>query len=57
MKELADKPQLTRALFTSTRPLLEQLIPVVDTSNDDDLIRGSKGKVEARSLMREMFTY
>lgn len=57
MKELAEKPQLTRALFTGCRPLLEQLIPVVDTSNEDDLIRGSKGKVEARNLMREMFTY
>ena len=25
MKELAEKPQLTRALFTGCRPLLEQL--------------------------------
>lgn len=57
MKELADKPDLTRALFTSCRPLLKDLIPVVDTSNDNDLIRGSKGKTDVKNLMREMFTY
>lgn len=57
IKELAEKPQLTRALFTGCRPLLDELIPVVDTSNDDDLIRGSKGKIEAKNLMREMFEY
>jgi RecA/RadA recombinase len=57
MKEFAEKPEIIRALFEECREPLLGLIPVVDISNDSDLIRGGKGKLEAKQMMRDMLTF
>lgn len=54
LKEFADKPEVLRALFAECKEPLNKLIPVVDLTNDNDIIRGAKGKMEAKQLMREM---
>ncbi len=41
IKELAAKPDLSRALFAGCRDPLYNMIPVVDTSTIDDAIRGA----------------
>lgn len=56
IKELAAKPDLSRALFAGCRDPLYNMIPVVDTSNIDDAIRGASQKLQTKQLMRDMFS-
>ena len=54
VKELTEKPEILRALIEACREPLKELIPIVDTSNDNDFVRGSKRKLEVKQLMRDM---
>jgi RecA/RadA recombinase len=56
MKEFAEKPELVRALFTECREPLMNLIPVVDITNDKDIIRNGASRMETKQLMRDMFS-
>lgn len=56
MKELAAKPELSKALFMACRDPLYNMIPIVDTSNDEDAIRGASQKLQTKQLMRDMFS-
>ena len=54
ISEIQRDPEIIRTLFTEMRPILESMIPVVDTADDDNVINGSKQKQESRKLMREL---
>lgn len=54
ISEIQRNPEIIRTLFTEMRPILESMIPAVDTSNDDNVITGAKQKKESRDLMREL---
>lgn len=56
VNELATKPDLTRALFAACKDPLYNMIPVVDTSNAEDAIRGAAQKLQTKQLMRDMFS-
>lgn len=55
ISELARDTSISMALFRECRPLLEQMIPVVDTSNDEDAIRGASAKDATKNALREMY--
>lgn len=54
ISEIQRDPEIIRTLFKEMRPILEEMIPVVDTVNDDNVINGAKQKKESRDLMREL---
>lgn len=56
LDEMAENPEIMRALFKGCRKPLMDLIPVVDVSNDNDKIRSAKSKIEAKNLMRKYFS-
>lgn len=56
LDELARKPEISMSLFKECRQPLMDMIPVVDTSNADDQIRGAKSKMDVKNLMRNMFS-
>lgn len=53
LKEMAQNPQITVALFNQCAPLLHDIIPVVDITDDSDIIRGGKGKLEIKQMLRD----
>lgn len=54
ISEMARDPEIVRTLFKEMKPILEDMIPVIDTTNDNDIISGSKSKKDSRNLMREL---
>ena len=56
INELKRNPEISVALFRECKPLLKDMIPKVDISDTNDEIRGGQSKIDARKLMREMFT-
>ena len=54
ISEIQRNPEIIRTLFTEMRPILESMIPVVDTVDDNNVINGAKQKKESRDLMREL---
>lgn len=56
LDELARNPEISLSLFKECRQPLMDMIPVVDTSNTNDQIRGAKSKMDVKDLMRNMFT-
>lgn len=57
IKEIQDKPELLPELFKRIKPYLDELIPVSDPYNDNDLLRGAKAKNQIRELMNDLYTY
>lgn len=55
LSELKRDPNVVRTLFQECKPLMKELIPVIDSLNEDDIIRASKYKQESRSLLRNMY--
>lgn len=55
MKELVRCPEISKALFSGCKQALMDSIPVVDTSNVDDPIKGGQSKLDVKNLMREMY--
>lgn len=56
LAELSRNEQLSVALFKACKQPLMDMIPTVDTSNNEDQIRGAKTKMDVKNLMRNMFT-
>lgn len=54
ISEIQRNPEIIRTLFTEMRPILEDMIPIVDTVDDDNVIHGAKYKKESRDLLREL---
>lgn len=54
IKEIGDKPDIIRALYTECRPHLDELVPWMDV-NSNDPIRGGQAKIDSRQLLRDMY--
>lgn len=52
MRVFAERSEVIKALFEECRKPLYDLIPVVDTTNENDLVRNAKGKMMAKELLR-----
>lgn len=53
ISEIAREPEIIRTLYKEMRPHLDGLIPIIDTTNEDNVITGEKAKKENRNYMRE----
>ena len=54
ISEIQRDPNIIRTLFTEMKPILESMIPVIDTTDDNNVINGAKQKQDSRQLMREL---
>jgi len=54
MNELRDKPEVVSALLRACKDPLRSLIPVIDTSDDSNLIRSAKRKMDIKQMMRDL---
>lgn len=54
IKEIGEKPEIIRALYTECRPHLDSLIPWMDVGSNDP-IRGGQAKIVSRQMLRDMY--
>lgn len=54
ISEIQRDPEIIRTLFKEMKPILDSMIPVIDTVDDNNVINGEKSKKESRDLMREL---
>ena len=54
IEEIAKNPEIIRTLFKEMKPVLDSMIPVIDTTNENNVITGAKSKRDSRDMMREM---
>jgi len=56
IRELAERPEIYRALVRACKPELDKLIPVIDTCNDSDPVLSKTVKQDCRNIMRELYS-
>lgn len=55
IQETATRPELIQTLYKECKPILNDMIPWMDMTSDDP-IHGAKGAVEARNMLRELYS-
>lgn len=54
IEEISKNPEIIRTLFKEMRPILDSTIPIIDTTDEANVITGRSSKVNSRAYMREL---
>lgn len=54
VEEMGENPEIIRTLYREMRPILDNMIPIIDTTSEDNVLNGEKSKKENRHMMREL---
>lgn len=55
IEEISTRPEIIRTLYKECKPYLEKMIPWMDVTSDD-AIRGGKAKIDARAMLRDIYS-